>query len=273
MNLPGKKSLITLLTDFGRKDHYVGTMKGVILSINPQVNIVDLCHEIDQGDIDAAAFVLSAAYRYFSKGTIHLVVVDPSVGSERRALAVKTKDHYFIAPDNGVLSPVFRAETDARVFHLTNKEYMLPEPGFTFHGRDVFAPVAAHLSTGMAVEKLGKPVDDFIVSRPTEPRLAGNKITGQVVYTDRFGNLVTNIARSYLRNVEEIRLDHIRLKAIVDYYGQVEEGVAAALIGSHGNLEICIRNGNAATSLNVQKGDPVEVFSSRPVVEKNWTVP
>jgi S-adenosylmethionine hydrolase len=269
MNRPAKKSLITLLTDFERKDHYVGVMKGVILSINPQVNIVDMCHEIDQGDIEAASFVLSAAYRYFPKGTIHLVVVDPSVGSERRALAVKTKDYYFIAPDNGVLSPIFRGETDVRVFHFTNKKYMLPEPSFTFHGRDVFAPVAAYLSGGIAIEKLGKSVDDFVLSRTAEPRLEGNKIIGQVIYTDRFGNLVTNIDKSYLRNVEEIRFDHIRLKGIVDYYSQVKEGVAAALIGSHGNLEICVRNGNAAASLNVQKGDPVEVLSNRPIANKN----
>jgi S-adenosylmethionine hydrolase len=269
MNRPAKKSLITLLTDFGHKDHYVGTMKGVILSINPAANIIDLCHEIDQGDIDAAAFALSAAYRYFANGTIHVVVVDPSVGSARRALAVKTKDYYFVAPDNGVLSPIFRNERDMRVFHLTNKEYMLPETSFTFHGRDVFAPMAAYLSTGIAIAKLGNPVDDFVISRPTEPHLKGNMIIGQVVYTDRFGNLVTNIDKSYLMDVEEIRLDHIRLKGIVDYYSQVEEGAAAALVGSHGNLEICIRNGNAATSLNVQKGDPVEVFSSRSVVQQS----
>jgi len=184
---------ISLTTDFGLSDWFVGTMKGVIYRINPRVTVVDLTHDLLPGDIRAGSFALAAAYRYFPKGTIHVAVVDPGVGTDRKAIAVRTADYFFVGPDNGVLSFALRKERIKSIHALENKTHFLKPLSQTFHGRDIFAPVAAELSRGLAIRKLGPAVHDLVHLPWPEPRHRQGSIKGEVVYIDRFGNAITNI--------------------------------------------------------------------------------
>ncbi len=257
-----RHAVISLLTDFGGRDGYVGIMKGVILAINPLVALVDLSHEIDPGDIDSAAFVLARSYRYFPPGTIHVVVVDPGVGSGRRILAVESKNYYFIAPDNGVLKWIFANDPGAHVISVTRKEYFLANVSNTFHGRDIFAPVAAHLAQGVPLANFGDPIDDYDKGNIHKPLKSGNKVTGSVIYIDRFGNLITNIAADEIagkNKIARISIAGHAVARIADSYSQVQPGEILALIGSHGNLEIAQRDGSAAAKLNISVGTPVTV--------------
>lgn len=258
------KSIITLLTDFGSKDGYVGAMKGVILGLNPDATIVDLTHEISPGDIGTAAFVLAQAAPYFPSGTIHVIVVDPCVGSERRALAVEANNSYFLAPDNGVLKWIFVQNSDCRVIHLNESKYFLPHVSRTFHGRDVFAPVAAHLSSGVPFDDLGQPIEDFVHGEISRPARNGNILVGQIIYVDRFGNLISNITEKELSGaIQEIRIGEICLFGLNECYSQSRVGEPLAIIGSHGFLEIAVREGNAANALHISVGDKVAVLLAK----------
>jgi S-adenosylmethionine hydrolase len=273
-------SVITLTTDFGTGDAYVASMKGVILTINPKAVIVDICHSIEPQNVLQAAFILSTAYRYFPEGTIHLAVVDPGVGSRRKAVILKTPKAFFVAPDNGVLSYItdeldtaparpadhFSSSPEKRelgtgleAVAITNPDFWIKPVSTTFHGRDIFAPVAAHLSLGTAIHKFGDSLSDvhaFRIPRPSRDN-RGN-LTGCVLHIDNFGNLVTNIRKDDLpseRTTVAIGKRHI--DGISRFYAE-KEGLAA-IIGSSGYLEISLNNGNAAVSLNARVGDKIKL--------------
>ena len=191
-------SVITLLTDFGVADYFVGSVKGVILSLNPQARIVDLTHEIPAQDIEAAAFTLLAAYKSFPKGTVHVAVVDPGVGSTRRGIAVVAADQFFVGPDNGIFSYIYERESKFSVYELSNEEFFREPVSPTFHGRDIFAPVAAALSNGVKPAKLGPRVTDPVKLAPLTPEVRDSRILARIIHIDRFGNCVTNITREVL---------------------------------------------------------------------------
>ena len=252
--------VMALLTDFGMVDAYVGIMHGVILRINPEASIVDVCHDIALRGVQAAAFVLSTAYPYFPTETIHVVVVDPGVGSERRAIAIRTPRGTFVAPDNGVLSYVLAREAVSQMVQVTNARYWLSPLSDTFHGRDVFAPVGAHLSPGLSLCELGLPVRD-----PARLTLAEPRVGEDCMHVDRFGNLVTNIRRESLCPGQTLktRVAGRKVPGLVTTYAAVPSGELLALAGSSGYLEISLRDGSAATVLKVGLGaevvlDPVE---------------
>lgn len=256
--------IITLLTDFGLRDAYVGAMKGVILTIAPGTTLVDLSHDIPPQDVTAAAFVLSSAWHFFPQGTIHLAVVDPGVGTSRRPLAVSAQGHYFIAPDNGLLSLVLREEVPFQAVALTNPRYWrIPSPSFTFHGRDVFAPAAAHVARGVPLSALGEPLTDIVrLSWPLPTRLPGGGLRGEIVYIDHFGNAVTNLPGALVEPYHEgwFCAGPFRLRGLSATYADVQRGAPLALIGSHGFLEFAIREGSAAQEGRLQVGTKVEVL-------------
>ncbi len=257
--------IITLTTDFGWADGYVGAMKGVILSIAPDVQVVDVAHEIPPGDVRAAAYVLRQATPYFPPGTIHVAVVDPGVGSDRRALAARTPQAIWIAPDNGLLS-LCLAEGPVEIRQLSNPRYHRPQVSATFHGRDVFAPVAAHLARGAPFDELGP-----LVTAPVQlawPRPVSNpdgSWRGQVVHIDRFGNLVTNFDRQMmtlaLRDVPPaqvmVEIAGQRITGLKRTYADGAPGELMLLVGSSEQLEIAIRDGDAARTLHVRPGDGI----------------
>jgi len=259
------RRLISLLTDFGTRDAFVGIMKGVILGINPAACLVDLSHEVPAQDIRAGALILRSAAAFFPPGTIHVAVVDPGVGSARRALLLETRNAVFIGPDNGLLSLAAPAEAVVRSLQLTNPEYWLAPRSHTFHGRDVFAPVAAHLSLGVAPERFGPSVPTLErVTLPVAER-RGTGLTGSVISIDHFGNLVTNITEADLGPFSKERLlvsiEGVRIHGIVTSYAAVAVGAPAALINSWGMLEIAVRNGSAAQQFGVQPGHPVYLIT------------
>ena len=259
--------LITMTTDFGLSDGYVGAMKGVILSIAPETTIVDITHDIQPHAIVQAAFVVAAVAPYFPSGTIHLVVVDPGVGSERRAIAVQTKKATFVAPDNGVLTFILRPLTEetgppAKIIQLTRRKYWLSKVSSTFHGRDIFAPVAAHLAAGVSFSKLGKPIDDPVLLDLPQPRqISDGSLQGHVIYVDRFGNLVTDIPAAWLGGSREWQVEVAgrTVRQLSPTYADVARGQLLALIGSAGLLELAVREGSAALMLGIGIGAPVIV--------------
>ena len=191
--------VITLLTDFGNQDAYVGIMKGVIAGINPFANIVDICHSISPQDIFSGAYLLYTSYKYFPRKTIHVVVVDPGVGSRRNIICVETKNYFFLAPDNGILSFIVQEERLKSIIRVTNSKYFLPSLSSTFHGRDVFAPVAAHLSLGVRSQKMGIKINQLKqLDMPKPVHKKTGQVEGQIIYIDRFGNLITNIKREHI---------------------------------------------------------------------------
>lgn len=255
--------IITLLTDFGLRDGYVAAMKGVILSLAPEAVLVDISHDLPPQDVTAAAFVLASCWQFFPEGTIHLAVVDPGVGSNRRAVAVAAQGHSFVAPDNGLLSLALAEAPSFDAVTLTNPLYWrTPTPSHTFHGRDVFAPVAAHLAKGIPLAALGEPLGDLVrLPWPQPLPLAAGGWRGEVVYIDRFGNAITNLPGALVEPYREgwFYAGPFRLRGLAGTYAEVEPGTPLALIGSHGYLEIAIREGNAAQKGNLQVGTPVEV--------------
>ncbi len=238
-------------------------MKGVILAINPRAHIVDLAHDVPAGDIRAGAFILAAAYRFFPKGTIHLAVIDPGVGSRRRILAVQTKSFVFVGPDNGVLSPALAGERVQAVYQVTNAKFFLKPVSQTFHGRDVFAPIAAHLSAGVPIQNLGPPIREFLRLDWPTPRIGQNEADGEILYIDRFGNAITNIAERALSAFDptrcEVRLKRKRLCPVCSSYQAVPAGKPVAVFGSSGFLEIAVNGGSAARSFHLKIGAPVTV--------------
>lgn len=253
-------SLITLTTDFGMDDPYVATMKGVILSVNPQVAIVDICHTIKPQNIAQAAFLLSTTYHYFPAGTIHVVVVDPGVGTERKAILLITPQAFFLAPDNGVLSYVIEeASPELEVIALTNPRFWLSPVSDTFHGRDIFAPVAAHLSLGIPPRELGDPIPSILTFPIPQPQTGEDGVLiGHILHIDRFGNLIADIKREDLptgRLFIEV-CGHI-IDDLSQSYDEGEE--LLAIIGSSGRLEVSVKNGSAARFLRAKMGDEVKV--------------
>lgn len=260
--------MITLTTDFGLEDEYVGVMKGVILSICPAATIVDVTHGIPPQNRIQAAYVINSAYRYFPAGTIHLAVVDPGVGTGRATTALRADGHVFLAPDNGVLSFLLQKQ-GAFAVRLTRSEYFLKSVSTTFHGRDVFAPAAAHLAAGADLKSLGEPVDCGALKTLDLglPRIgADGRLSGTVVWADRFGNLTTSIDAAsldaYLRSKPVgskpvIRIGTCRIAGLSSTYADAEPGRALALIGSRGYLEIAVNCGNAHKDLGINTLDPV----------------
>ena len=260
--------MITLLTDFGHRDAFVGTMKGVILGICPEARIVDLSHGIAAQRIEEGAFILRTAYSYFPDGTVHVAVVDPGVGGERRALIVETPRYRFVGPDNGVFAHVYAREPDLRVVSVTETGYMLPGISNTFHGRDVFAPVAAHLAIGTPVTAFGPEIDDFHGGSITGPTVREGGIMGHVLHIDHYGNIITDIDDSlFLETTREkrfrITLSNLTLDRVSASYDETAEGAVLAILDSAGLLEIAVNGGNAAQILGVAPGDRVEVDVAR----------
>jgi S-adenosylmethionine hydrolase len=261
-------AIITLTTDFGTRDAYVAEMKGVILEIaaaaGRPVQLVDVTHEVAAHDVTEGALALDAAASYFPAGSIHLAVVDPGVGTDRRGLVIQTERALLVGPDNGLFTPFLDASAAWRAYELRAGEYRLPSVSPTFHGRDVFAPAAAHLATGIVPERFGPPVlDPLRLSWPSVRAVAG-AVAGAVLHVDRFGNLVTSIRAQTLEDLGKgarIRLDG-RLLPLVGTYGDLEPGQAGALVGSSGRLEVAVREGSAAARFKARRGTPVVV--SRP---------
>lgn len=254
--------VITLLTDFGMRDTYVGIMKGVILRINPYVHIIDITHEIPPHTVEAANFNLMTAYRYFPPDTIHVAIVDPGVGSKRRALAIESTHGIFIGPDNGIFTGVLTREHCIVTVELNNPSYWLTEkPSTTFHGRDIFAPVAAHLAGGVPLRNMGTEInpDSLIYLKQVVYKANASSIIGTVQYIDRFGNLITNIPAEAVRNKQwNITVGGITINAYRTY-SDTKQGNLLALEGSHGFLEIAVHSGSAESVLGVGYGAPVQV--------------
>lgn len=257
--------IVTLTTDFGLRDPYVGAMKGVILRQNPQAQIVDLCHFISPQAIHEASFYLRGSWEYFPPGTIHVAVVDPGVGSKRSILIARIGSHLFLAPDNGLLTELLREGSS--VWKLEESRFALPSTGRTFHGRDIFAPAAGKLSAGLALEDAGYPVESWHRAPLPQPKTTAENLTGEVLLVDRFGNLITNITEADLEKAFrderaglQISLGSTSLTGIAGTYRDGAPGKPLALIGSYGHLEIAIPMGNAAESLCAGAGIAVRIL-------------
>ena len=255
---------IALLTDFGHVDHYAGTLKGVLLALCPDATLVDITHDIPPHDVLTAALELAACYRYFPPGTIFLVVVDPGVGSARRGLVAEAGEYRFVAPDNGVLSLVFRDAQPRKVVDLTERRYARPTVSKTFEGRDRFAPAAGWLAKGIELTAMGRPVSHWHVLPVPEPEISGQRLAGQVLRVDRFGNLVTNIDRKRFEVFRQdapiqIAIDGRAIDRLVATYGEAPDGALCALFGSTDHLEIALNGGNAALVLSLGRGAGVQI--------------
>jgi S-adenosylmethionine hydrolase len=255
--------IVALLTDFGLRDHYVGTMKGVILSVCPQATLVDLTHDIAPQDITAAALELAAAYRYFPAGTVFLVVVDPGVGSPRRGIAVEAGGYRFVGPDNGVLSLAWSdAGAPVHVVELRNTALARAQISKTFEGRDRFAPAAGYLARGLDLGEFGPRVDDAVTLDVPEPTVIDAAIVGEVIRVDRFGNLITNIPRSLIESWSDsvcVIVANHQIPRLGATYAEAPSGELCALIGSTGQLEVAVNGGSAAATLRASRGARVRV--------------
>lgn len=263
--------VITLTTDFGYSDPFAGIMKGVISGINPDARVIDLTHGIHKFDIRQAALTIGMSYRHFRRDTIHIVVVDPDVGSERRPILVAAEGCYFIGPDNGVFSVIYNESSSCTVLNITAEHYFIRRASRTFHGRDIFAPVAAWLSKSFITAEFGSVIKDFVRLPMNPPSLAENGgIEGEVVYIDHFGNAVTNIGAGnidvMLRSAPAERLD-ISFKYVpasyVQYYGQGMGRRLSALINSMDCLELFVREGDASSEFRIKVGDPVRIAPAK----------
>lgn len=261
--------IITLQTDFGIQDEYVGVLKGVILSIHPEVTIVDVTHGISPYNVVEAAYSLKFSYSYFPEGTVHLAVVDPGVGTRRAIIALQYQGHIFIAPDNGLLSLLIRESAPKAIFRVENEMLYRHPVSKTFHGRDVFAPVAAHLSKGLALESVGPPlrvnqVRDLSIKDPQTN--ADGELEGRIIAVDRFGNLITNISEKDLAPInKETMVTWVgdrRVVGLAENYAQGLSGEPLAIVGSRGCLEIAVNGGSAADLLNAGQGMAVRIVSN-----------
>lgn len=255
--------IITLTTDFGHADPFVGIMKGAILRITPNIHIVDLNHGIPPQDIRAAALTLAASFAYFPQGSIHVAVVDPGVGSERRPIVIHAAGHYFIGPDNGIFGLALKGQESFFIVHLSNEAYHLQPTSRTFHGRDVFAPVAAHLARGVPMAEFGSILKDCVrLAWPAVER-AGKFIVGEVIYIDRFGNLFTNIRERDLEGAQgdriRIHLKKSEIQGLSESYAAGDKGKYIALINSWGLVEVASYNDNVASRSSSKIGDKVRV--------------
>jgi S-adenosylmethionine hydrolase len=264
--------IVTLLTDFGVADYFVGALKGAVLSVNPQAQIVDITHEIPAHDVEAAAFTLLAAYESFPEGTVHVAVVDPGVGSQRRPLVVEADGHLFVGPDNGVFGYVCERAAHARVFHADEPRFFRNVVSATFHGRDVFAPLAGALSRGVKPETLGPSIGDFVKLPFPSPRpLPGGMLEGSIIHVDRFGNCITNITPAHLGVAEAggrllLRVGAREIRSFRRFFADDAgaSGEPFAIWGSAGFLEIAVYLDSAARLLDVRRGERVIVQSPKP---------
>lgn len=262
--------IVTLTTDFGTADYFVGAMKGAVLAVDAEARLIDITHEIPAQDIETAAFTFFAAHQTFPAGTIHLVVVDPGVGSKRRAIAAMTEKYFFVAPDNGVLSFVFAAEPSAKVFQITNDRFFRRPVSQTFHGRDVFAPIAGALSRGVAPEELGAEISDYVRFDIEKPKLIDAKtIRAEIFHIDRFGNCLVNIKRddlpqNFLDNNLQIEANGRAISRMRDFYAEAsDEGELFMIFGSIGFLELSAFKDSAAKRLAAEKKTELIVKSTR----------
>jgi S-adenosylmethionine hydrolase len=258
------RPVLALLTDFGTRDHYAGTMKGVALGICPDATLVDISHEVPPHDVVAGALELAASYRYFPVGTIFLVVVDPGVGSSRRGIAADTGEYKFVAPDNGVLTAVLDETPARKIVELTERRYARPTVSRTFEGRDRFAPAAAWLAKGVELSALGRPAGTIQRLDLPHPIVSNDVLTGEVLRVDRFGNLITNIDRKTFQKLAqdgslEIRVGTHQVPRVVSTYADVAPGEICALFGSTDHLEIAANGRSAAGELRIDRGAPVHV--------------
>lgn len=259
MNRP----IITLTTDFGTRDPYVGAMKGAILAICPEAALVDITHEIASQDVVEGALALRAACSYYPAGSIHVAVIDPGVGSRRRALVLRSGEYMYVGPDNGLFSLVSREEDAA--WSITNRAYMADRISTTFHGRDLFAPAAAHLALGLRPERLGRRTRRIRRLDLPRPRVGKQGVQGEVLHVDRFGNLISNIGADLLERTGSsehpvVLIGDCEIGGIRQTYAEVRKGAPIALIGSTGLLEISVREGSAEEMLDRGKGTQVEVL-------------
>jgi len=257
------RHILTLTTDFGLEDHFVGVMKGVILGIAPQTQIVDVCHSVTPFQVIEGAFTIAQAYRYFPRGTVHVVVVDPGVGTSRRPIVARAAGQYFVAPDNGVLCMVLEKEKH-QVRAITAQRYFLKDVSQTFHGRDIFAPVAAQLCKGLPWARLGKLVDDYHRGYATAPQRIGRRIwSGMVLKADHFGNLITNLETAEFPQLRlrpfELAIGTRRITRLVSAYAEGPPGEPVLVPGSCGYLEVAVYQGSAAKTLGCATGSPVEL--------------
>jgi S-adenosylmethionine hydrolase len=258
-----RRPIITLTTDFGLSDHFAGVMKGVILAICPSAEIIDISHEITPFEIREAAFVLAQSYAFFPSKTVHVVVVDPGVGTSRRPILVEGGGQHFIAPDNGVLSMIYSREKVC-VREITAKKYFLKNVSHTFHGRDIFAPVAAHLAAGVAPGRFGKRIEDYLRSDFEKPVRSGKRIwSGTILKIDRFGNLITNFSREEFAHIREhlfeLTIGPHRVARLAENYAEGGFGELFAIFGSSGYLEISANQASAARVVGCAAGAQVEL--------------
>lgn len=262
---PSSSPIVTLTTDFGLRDAYVGTMKGIILGICPSAPIVDIGHAVSPQNVHEGAFLLRSAYPYFPDGTIHCAIVDPGVGTSRRAVAIRTERATLVGPDNGIFTHVLMQEgmvdddgllVAGGAVELQAEEYRLPAVSYTFHGRDIFAPAAAHLAAGVPLRNLGPPADKLVLLDLSAARLTPSGVLGQIIHIDRFGNAISNIPAEMLPAEARVLTGDAYVAGLSRSY---EEADVVALAGSVGLLEIAVQNGNAAERFALHVGDPVQV--------------
>jgi len=260
--------VITLLTDFGLKDPYVAEMKGTILSICPEARIVDITHQVEKFNIRMGAYILASSIPHFPKGSIHVAVVDPGVGTERKAIIIKTPRSVLIGPDNGLLALSAMREGVKEVFAIENPRYIAKKLSKTFHGRDIFSRAAAYLAKGVPISDFGPRIDDFIKPEFSLPRYEDGKLMGEIVYIDDFGNAVTNITKKDFEKLGisvgsilslQIKPKEFKIR-LCNTYGEVPKGEKLTLFGSDDFFEISINQGNAAETLNLRVGDKVSLY-------------
>ncbi len=264
MHPPG---LITLLTDFGDRDSFVASMKGVILTINPHAALVDLSHHVPSHSVEDAAYFLTSCYRYFPEGTVHVAVVDPGVGSARRALIAKSSHYFFLAPDNGLLTPILAEDSEVEVREIENEDYRLTSPGPTFDGRDLFAPAAAWLTRQQPFASFGRLIDDCKTFTISKPKWEAMALVGEIVHVDRFGNLISNLTPDHVKEVRAltkrpnplIRIAGHTIDRLVGSYQEGDAQVPCALINSNGRLEIFLKESSAASLLQLGTKEAVRL--------------
>jgi S-adenosylmethionine hydrolase len=257
------KPILTLTTDFGLVDHYVGTMKGVILGICPHAQVVDISHEVKPFAIREGAYLVAQAYRYFPKKTVHVVVVDPGVGSSRRPILLEAAGQYFIAPDNGVLSMIYQAEK-SKIRLIANDRYFRHPVSRTFHGRDIFAPVGAHIAAGEPAARIGKIIDDYLRPAFGKPVRTGKRTwTGEVLHIDRFGNIVTNFLASDFPDLERrdvsLAIGPVEIEVLAHNYTECSEGELFLIVGSSGYVEVSMNQGSAVERIKCGSGATAEL--------------
>ena len=263
--------IITLTTDFGTQDHYVAAMKGVILGIAPEANIVDVTHDIPPQDVTAGALCLEAASETFPKGTIHVAVIDPGVGTDRHAVAIATEHGTYVGPDNGLLTLAAERYAPWRAVRLTNARYHRRPTSHTFHGRDVFAPAAAHLAAGTPLADLGEPHGELVRLDLPKPTSDGTTLTGHVIHIDHFGNLITNVTGQDVTQTWPglhphqitVTAEGLHVNTISDTYSRVGVGQTVAYLGSSDRLEIAVRNGNAACTTGIARSAAIKLTPGR----------